>query len=207
MPRGGPCMSSNFRGGHPKPVGEVGGREGGREKRDKGSGDTQRPSGAGGAGGGPLRTRLPCSTSPSGAPAAAADMVGGAVVCLPTAGHEREREGAELLLGGAGRGGLNPGPPPSPRPQQELLGCPSPRPQAWGGWCWSIPLPVSPPRQPPEWGGTHGDRALPAAVCVGRGGAGSCPHLGYHMPRPHRWGKNGLGGLRKGGEKERKTAR
>lgn len=31
---GGPCMRSDFRGGHPKPVGEVGGREeDGREKR------------------------------------------------------------------------------------------------------------------------------------------------------------------------------
>lgn len=42
-----------------------------------------------------MRTRLPCSTSPRGAPAAAADMVGGAVVCLPTAGRRRAEDGQE----------------------------------------------------------------------------------------------------------------
>lgn len=153
-----------------------------------------------------MRTRLPCSTSPRGAPAAAADMVGGAVVCLPTAGHEREREGAELLLGGAGRGYSRD--PTFPPPQHELLGCPSPWPQAWGGWCCSVPLPVSPPHQPPEWGGTHGDRALPAAVCVGRGGRVLPPPWLPHAPSSPMgkkwWGvKEGRGEREKDSDRER----
>lgn len=149
-----------------------------------------------------MRTRLPCSTSPRGAPAAAADMVGGAVVCLPTAGHEREREGAELLLGGAGRGYSRD--PTFPPPNTNSWGAHHPglRPGVAG----AVPSP-SPCRPPTSHrsGGGHTGTGHYLLLCAWDGGAGSCPHLGYHMPRPHRWGKNG-GGLRKGGEKERKTA-
>lgn len=119
--------------------------------------------------------------------------------------RERER-GSRAPVRGGGEG-LQPG-PHLPPPQHELLGCPSPWPQAWGGWCCSVPLPVSPPHQPPEWGGTHGDRALPAVVCVGRGGRVLPPPWLPHAPSSPMgkkwWGvKEGRGEREKDSDRER----
>lgn len=152
-----------------------------------GGGDTQKPSGGlrGESGGVPLRTRLPCSTSPRGAPAAAADMLGGAVVCLPTAGGVRE---TALAAGGATGGGEQPGPPPTtpPSPSQTALGVPI---TLVSGDALSCVPPMSPTCPPTleglsGWGGDTGGWGATCCWVGGAGGAAPAPPQGERRPRP-----------------------
>ena len=82
--RGVPCVRCHSRGGTPSLEGEEEEEEE-EEEWGGGGGDQRQAGGTGGS----VR-RLPCSTSPRGA--AAADMEGGAVVCLPTAGRAARGE-------------------------------------------------------------------------------------------------------------------
>lgn len=124
------------------------------------------------------------------------------MVCLPTAGHEREREGAELLLGRGGRG-CSRDPHLPPIPETRIPEVPITLASGLGWLVLFHPLPRVVPRQPPEWGGTHGDRALPAAVCVGRGGPRPAPTLATTSPVLTDGEKMG-GGVKEGrGEREK----
>lgn len=197
---GGQCRGAMHALRFPRRVPEThwgGGRQGrGRlgEEGDMGMKDlgTHRDQAGPGRPGGPFTDASTLFHQPQGGPGSGRRH-GGRSGGLSAHCGPRERERGSRAPVRRGGEGLQPGPPPSPPPNKTSWGAHHPglRPGVAG----AVPSP-SPCRPPASHrsGGGHAGTGHYLLLCAWGGGAGSCPHRGYHMPRPHRWGKNGWGG-------------